>query len=211
MSHRLIAFASSLLALALLGAWGARAADQAPTVMFVLDGSGSMWGKVGTEPRAKFEFSRDALREILPRLRPDVRVGFASFGHRRRGNCSDAEVIVPPQANAAQQIIAPLDKMNAMGKGPLVQGLREAAAAIGEASPATIVLINDDVDNCGQDVCAAAAQIAQSNPGLSVHAIGLGLDKAKLQLMSCLPRQTGGRLFDAQDAAGLNTALDRVI
>jgi Ca-activated chloride channel homolog len=211
MPHRLIAFASTLLALLLLGSWTARAADEAPTVMFVLDGSGSMWGKVGSEPRAKFEFSRDALREILPRLRPDVRVGFAAFGHRRRGNCADAEVIVPPQADAAQQIIAPLDKMNAVGKGPLVQGLREATTAIGAAAPATIVLINDDVDNCGQDVCAAAAQIAQSNPALAVHAIGIGLDKAKLQLMSCLPRLTGGRLFDAQDAAGLTTALDRVI
>ncbi len=51
--------------------------------MFVLDGSGSMWGKLGSDPRAKFEFSRDALRETLPRLRPDVRAGLASFGHRR--------------------------------------------------------------------------------------------------------------------------------
>jgi Ca-activated chloride channel family protein len=212
MSHRLIAFASSFLVLALLaGTSAVRAADEAPTVMFLLDGSGSMWGKVGSEKLSKFEFSRDALREVLPRLRPDVRAGLASFGHRRRGNCSDAEVIVPPQTDAAQQIIAPLDKLNATGKGPLVLGLLQTVEAIGKTAPATIVLINDDIDNCGQDVCAAAAQIAQFKPALTVHAIGIGLDKAKLQLMSCLPRLTGGKLFDAQDAAGLSTALDRVV
>lgn len=212
MPLRLIATLSSLALVALLGGtWATRAADEAPIVMFLLDGSGSMWGKLGSDRRAKFDFARDALSEALPRLRPEVRAGLASFGHRRRGYCADAEVIVSPQPDNAQQIVAPLAKMNATGKGPLVMGLREAAAAIGVAAPATIVLINDDIDNCGQDVCAAAAEIAQSNPALTVHAIGLGLDKTKLQQMSCLPRMTGGKLFDVQDAAGLTTALDHVI
>lgn len=211
MSHRPIALVSCLLLLTLFAGAPLHAADNAPTVMFVLDGSGSMWGKLGNENRSKFELARDALHAVLPRLRPDVRAGLASFGHRRRGHCADAEVIVPPQANDAEQIIGPLDKMNAVGKGPLVLGLREAAAAIGKASPATIVLIHDDLDNCGQDVCAAAAEIAQSNPGLVVHDIGLGLDKAKLQATSCLPRLTRGKLFNAQDAAGLAASLDHVL
>jgi Ca-activated chloride channel homolog len=209
---RLITTLSSLALLALLGGASAtRAADDAPTVMFLLDGSGSMWGKLANDRRAKFDFAREALSAELPRLRPDVRAGLAAFGHRRRGYCADAEVIVPPQAGNAEQIMTPLAKMNATGKGPLVMGLREAAAAIGVAAPATIVLINDDIDNCGQDVCAAATEIAQSNPGLTVHAIGLGLDKTKLQQMSCLPRITGGKLFDVQDEAGLTTALDHVV
>ena len=142
------------------------------------------------------------LRQTLPRIGPDVRLGLASFGHRRRGNCSDAEVIVPPEPGNLERIMTPLDRMNATGKGPLVLGLREAAAAIGTAAPATIVLIHDDVDNCGQDVCAAASDIAAANPGLAVHTIGLGLDKAKLQQMSCVARLTGGKIYDAQDATG---------
>ena len=212
MPLRPIATLSSLALLTLLaGTWATRAADDAPTVMFLLDGSGSMWGKLAGDRQAKFDFAREGLSAALPRLRPDVRAGLVAFGHRRRGYCADAEVVVPPQAANAEQIMTPLAKMNATGKGPLVMGLREAAAAIGVAAPATIVLINDDVDNCGQDVCIAAAEIAQSNPALTVHAIGLGLDQPKLQQMSCLPRATGGRLFDVQDAAGLTTALDRVM
>jgi Ca-activated chloride channel homolog len=211
MPHRLIALATILLPLALLGGAFPAHAAEAPTVMILLDGSGSMWGKLGSDRRAKFDLTRDVLRQTLPRIGPDVRLGLASFGHRRRGNCSDAEVIVPPEAGNVERIMTPLDRMNATGKGPLVLGLRETAAAIGTAAPATIVLIHDDIDNCGQDVCAAASDIAAANPGLAVHTIGLGLDKAKLQQMSCVARLTGGKIFDAQDATGVAAALDRII
>lgn len=211
MPLRLIAYMGSLLLLALLAVAGGARADEAPTVVFLLDGSGSMWGKLGTDKRAKFDFARDALRQTLPRIKPDVRLGLASFGHRRKGTCSDAEVIAPPEPGNPERLAAPLEKLNAMGKGPLVQGLREAAAAIGTAAPASIVLIYDDVDNCGQDVCAAADAIAKANPKLSVHAIGLGLDKTRLQQMSCVATLTGGKLYDAQDAAGMATALDRIV
>lgn len=212
MTIRYFAIAASLAALSVASiSSGARAADKDPTVMILLDGSGSMWGRVDGERRAKFDFSREILADALTRIGPEVRLGFASFGHRRKGNCADAEVIVAPAANNLEQVLTPLAKINATGKGPLVRGLRAAAAAVGDASPATIVLIHDDVDNCGQDVCAAASEIAAANPALTVHTIGLGLDEAKLQQMSCAPRLTGGKLFNAQDAAGLSASLDRII
>jgi Ca-activated chloride channel family protein len=211
MPHRLIALATILFLALLGGARPAPAADEAPTVMILLDGSGSMWGQFGGEQRAKFDFTRDVLRQTLPRIGPDVRLGLASFGHRRRGNCSDAEVIVPPEPGNLERLMTPLERMNATGKGPLVLGLRETATAVGTAAPASIVLIHDDIDNCGQDVCAAASDIAAANPGLAVHTIGLGLDKAKLQQMSCVARLTRGKIFDAQDATGLAAALDRII
>ncbi len=65
--------------------------------MVLLDGSGSMWGKPNGDSAASSTPRATALHEGLARIRPDVRLGLASFGHRRRGNCSDAEVIVPPE------------------------------------------------------------------------------------------------------------------
>jgi len=209
MPLRLIACLSILLLL--VPASTARAAEAAPTVMILLDGSGSMWGKLRGDDRSKFEAARDALRENLPHIRPDARLGLASFGHRRRGNCGDAGVIVPPEPNNLERVMPSLEQMSATGKGPLVLGLREAAAAVGTAAPATIVLIHDDVDNCGQDLCAAADDIAKANPSLIVHTIAIGLDKPKLQQMSCLARRTGGKLYDVQDGAGIAVAFDRII
>ena len=203
----------ALLAIVLvapLGAGSAHAADESPATIILLDGSGSMWGKLEGDQTPKFDAVRDLLRQTISRLKPDTRLGLAAFGHRRRGTCNDAEVIVAPQPGSLAQIQGPLERLNAMGKGPLVLGLREAAKAIGTA-PGTIIVINDDVDNCGQDLCTAAAEIAKANPALTVHTISLGLDKPKIEQMSCLARDTNGKLFNAPNNAGIASALDQVV
>jgi len=199
------AFAAALICISA----GARAQQAPPTSMIIVDGSGSMWGNLGPEKRSKLEIVREALRNLLPNLRTDTRVGLASFGHRRRGNCGDAEVILPPDANAPQRLATPIDKLNAMGKGPMVLALREAANAIAGATPANIVLIADDIDNCGQDVCATLGGILATSPGLVVHTIAIGFDEAKIAHISCIARLTGGKLWNAQDSAGIVSALDQ--
>jgi Ca-activated chloride channel family protein len=206
---------ASLLLLVTLAVGATSAAPQAqevpPTAVFVVDGSGSMWGGLGTDKRPKIEMVREALRALLPSLRREARVGLASFGHRRRGNCGDAEVIVPPDANAQERLAVPVDKMNAMGKGPLVLTLREAANAIAGATPASVILIADDIDNCGQDVCTAMNGILAASPNLVVHTIALGFDQPRLAHISCIARMTGGKLWDAQDGAGFASALDQAV
>lgn len=189
----------------------AQAQEAPPTAMIVVDGSGSMWGNLGAEKRPKLEIVRDALRALLPSLRPDARVGLASFGHRRRGSCGDAEVIVPPDAGSAERLAVPVDKMNAVGKGPLVLALRESANAIAGATPASVILVADDIDNCGQDVCTALNDILATSPNLVVHTIALGFDKPRIAHISCIARMTGGKLWDAQDAAGFASALGQAV
>ena len=206
----LLAMSAAALALCCVST-ATRAQEAPPTAVVIVDGSGSMWGNLGTDKRPKLEMVREALRALLPSLRPDARVGLASFGHRRRGNCGDAEVILPPDANAAQRLSVPVEKLNAMGKAPIALALRESANAIAGASPASIVLIADDLDNCGQDICAVVGEIAAASPNLVVHTVALGFDKPKLEQVSCIARQTGGKLWDAQDAAGFASALGQAV
>jgi Ca-activated chloride channel family protein len=179
--------------------------------MIIVDGSGSMWGNLGAEKTSKLEMVHEALRTLLPSLRSEARIGIASFGHRRRGSCGDAEVILPPDANAQERLAGPVDKLNAVGKGPLVLALRETATAIAGATPASVILIADDIDNCGQDVCAALNDIMAASPNLVVHTVALGFDKPRLAHISCIARMTGGKLWDAQDAAGFNSALGQAL
>ncbi len=105
----------------------------------------------------------------------------------------------------------PVEKLNAQGKAPIALALRESANAIAGATPASIVLVADDLDNCGQDICAAIGQILGSSPNLVVHTIALGFDKPKLEQISCIAQQTGGKLWDAQDAAGFASALSQAV
>jgi Ca-activated chloride channel family protein len=187
----------------------ARAAD--PTVMIVFDGSGSFWGRLGADRRAKLDITRDALRDILRQSPLKGRVGLTSFGHRRRGDCSDAEVLLQPEPGPPERITSVLDKLNPRGKGPSTLALREAAKAIGDATPASIVMIQDGPDNCQQDICAAAADIAKSNPHLAVYTVTVGLDKAEAQRLSCVAGATGGKLFEAGDADAVKTALGQAL
>jgi len=204
-----LGLAAGLLLVLLAAMPRASAQEAPPTAMFIVDGSGSMWGNLAAEKDSKLEMVREAMRTLLPSLRPEARVGLASFGHRRRGSCGDAEVILPPDANGKDRLATPVDRLNAVGKGPMVLALREAAGAIAGASPASIILIADDIDNCGQNVCTALKDILATSPKLVVHTVALGFDKAKIAHISCIARTTGGKLWDVQDGAGLASAIDQ--
>ncbi len=185
-------------------------ADGAPGVVIVLDGSGSMWGKMDADGIAKFYGARDVLRDHLGRAPEHARVGFASFGHRRKGDCSDAEVIAPLEAGGTPRVVEALDKLNPRGKGPVSLGLREAARSFRQGERGHIVLIHDNADNCQQDACAAATEIAASAPDLAIHVLGLGLPEGEQARMQCVADITRGRSYAITDRAGLDAAITEI-
>lgn len=186
------------------------AADTASPVLIIVDGSGSMWGKMEGDATAKLYGTRDLLRERLLAAPAQSRIGLGSFGHRRKGDCSDVEIIAPIEAGGSEGAIAALEQLNPKGKGPLTAAVREGAKAIGANTPGTIILVHDNADNCSQDICAAAGEIAKSNPALKVHVVSLGLPKAERERMQCLAKTTNGLQFDATSQAELATALTDV-
>ncbi|MGR3467198.1 MAG: hypothetical protein ACU0CI_04910 [Shimia sp.] len=71
------------------------AAQERRDVMVVLNISGSMWGQV--EGVAKVEIAREAFAG-LSRDWADAGIdpGLIAYGHRRRGDCTDIEVLATP-------------------------------------------------------------------------------------------------------------------
>ncbi len=188
----------------------AHAQDQTPaTAIIVFDGSGSMWGKLDGDRQAKLATARDGVRRALAGLPASTRVGLAAFGHRRGGDCSDVQQIAAPEpVGDSDRIMAPLEKLSPRGRGPIAQALRETAKALsGVGGSRSIVLIHDDPDNCQQDPCAAAAEIAKAEPGLTIHVVSIGLKKDDAERMSCVASATGGLAFDAQTAGDVTAAI----
>lgn len=186
------------------------AAETGEPVLIIVDGSGSMWGKMEGDQNAKFYAVRDLLRERLLTAPPQSRVGLGSFGHRRKGDCSDVEIITPIEAGGSEGAIAALDQLNPKGKGPLTAAIRDGAKSIGTGSDGHIILVHDNADNCSQDVCAAAADIAKSNPALKIHVLSLGLPKAERDRMQCLAGTTKGLQFNAANEADIAHALTSI-
>ncbi|RUO99204.1 VWA domain-containing protein [Hyphomicrobium sp.] len=203
---RIAGLAAASLAVIALAATGAARSEDAPTTMIILDGSGSMWGRLAPDNRAKIDIAREKLGALLS-APSKARVGLIAFGHRRRGDCNDVELIAPPDA-ARQDVLDPIAKLNPKGPGPVTAAIKMAADAIAQSRPAQIIVIADNADNCRQDSCAAARDIAKSSPGVAIQVIGVGVPANERPRLACVAEATGGRYYDITDSNGLNAALD---
>lgn len=184
-------------------------ANEPASVIVVFDGSGSMWGNLEGTKESKLVLAREAVRRGLGKINPQTRVGLAAFGHRR-GDCSDVEVIKPPEPLEAARILEPLEKLNPRGRGPLTLALREAAKVLAPGpGKKTLILIHDDADNCQQDICGAAEELRAAN--IVVQVVGLGLKAEDVAKMACVPQLTRGRFFSASGAAEISSAVEQVL
>jgi len=199
--------ASAALAIA-VAVTAVHAADPA-AVTIVFDGSGSMWGNIDATKGSKLVLARDAVRRGLAKIGPQTRVGLASFS-QRRGDCTDVEVMRPPEPLDVQRIMEPLEKLNPRGRGPITLAVREAAKSLGAGSGRrSVILIHDDADNCQLNICAVADELKAA--GIAAHVVGLGLKAEDAAKMACLPQITGGRIFNAQGPAEIGAAIEEAL
>ena len=181
-----------------------------PRTLIVMDGSGSMWGQI--DGRTKLEIARETVAEVLGALPANQALGLIAYGHRRKGDCADIELIVPPAPGTAAQVLAAVNGMQFLGKTPLSDAVRQAAIALRyEEEAATVVLVTDGLETCAADPCALAAELERSGVDFTAHVIGFGLTRDEGAQVSCLAENTGGRYLQAADGAGLAAALRAVV
>lgn len=186
----------------------ARAAESPLTV--VMDGSGSMWGKIGSERLAKFQLARQGLAEALPKLSPATPLGLVAFGHRRAG-CQDVEVLRAPEAGDTTRVVDLLAEFNPRGRGPITAGLQSALETMPKGGAGTILLIHDDLDNCQQNPCSLLGEIRSQYPRVVVHVVSIGMSPAEAPQMQCLTTATGGQHYLATTGAQVTSAIAEVI
>ena len=187
----------------------AHAAD-GPPLTVVMDGSGSMWGKIGAERLAKFQLVRQGLVEALPRLPPSTPLGLVAFGHRRAG-CQDVEVLRAPEVGNATRVVDLLGELNPRGRGPVTAGLQSALETIPKGSSGTILIVHDDLDNCQQNPCSLTDGIRAQHPGVVIHVVSIAMNPADARQMQCLTATTGGQHYLATSGAQVVSAIAEVI
>lgn len=182
----------------------------AERVMVVLDGSGSMWGQI--EGEAKISIARRVLSEVLGSVGDDIELGLMAYGHRREGDCSDIELIVPPGPGNGPAIGAAAEAISPLGKTPLTESVRQAAEALSYADErATVILITDGIETCEADPCALADELAATGVDFRTHVVGFGLSPEEGRQVACLAERTGGLYLPADDAEGLQTVLSETV
>lgn len=90
-------------------------------VMFILDGSGSMWGRVNEVE--KIVIAKDVMSGLIDGLPTEIDAGLITYGHRERGSCADIEVIATPGQTDRDDLLTALADITPLGKTPISDSL----------------------------------------------------------------------------------------
>ncbi|MFN3986610.1 MAG: PAN domain-containing protein [Rhodocyclaceae bacterium] len=176
----------------------------------VLDASGSMWQQV--DGRSKVEIARDAVDAMLADWNPEVSLGLIAYGHNRRGDCGDIEVLRPAEGFDREGISRMVHGLNAVGMTPITASVRLAAEQLRYTEhKATVILVSDGEETCKADPCALGHELAAQGIDFTAHVIGFDLPEGEARTqLQCLASSTGGQYIEARDAGELSGALRAV-
>ncbi len=178
--------------------------------ILIYDASGSMWGQLEGGV-TKVEVAREVIGDFFVSRDNTVPLGVIAYGHNRRGDCSDIQVIANVGVNNPSELSARLNRLNPRGMTPITDSLSLAASMIPPtAESADIILVTDGLETCDADPCALAAQLAQEGIAIRAHVVGFGLTSQEAAAMSCVADATGGLLLTPQTGQELADALNQI-
>ncbi|TJY59917.1 VWA domain-containing protein [Sinimarinibacterium sp. CAU 1509] len=189
----------------------ARAAGDGESAILVLDASGSMWGQL--QGRTKIELARDAVDGMLKQWPADQSLGLIAYGHRRKGDCEDIEVLRPAQGFDAAAIRSQVNALTPKGMTPISASVRMAAEQLKFTEhKATVILVSDGEETCNADPCALGTELEKLGVDFTAHVIGFDLPEGKArEQLQCLAKNTGGEYFEARDAGELTKAISEAV
>ncbi len=177
--------------------------------VIIFDASGSMEGKINGV--AKIKIAKDALKKLVKKWNPNIKLGLTVYGHRRKGDCNDIENIVSVGKVDKEQIIKSIEAISPKGKTPISRALKKAADELKYTEDnATVILISDGKETCDPDPCGTAKELKKQGIGFVAHVIGFNVNKAANKQLQCIANATGGEYFSAKNADALNSALKSI-
>ena len=197
------------LVIALILAWSPAPASAAkPGLLLILDCSGSMWGRVDNQP--KISIAKSVLLELVSQVPEQVELGLMAYGHRRKGDCADIEMLNPLGAGKSdlQKVI---NGLSPKGKTPLSGSLQMAGEQLAaRESETTLVLVSDGLETCQGDPCKTVEALKQKGIKLVVHVVGFDVGSTDASQLKCIAQAGGGRYFAAANLKELKDALGQV-
>ncbi|HUF03918.1 MAG TPA: VWA domain-containing protein [Aridibacter sp.] len=175
-------------------------------VELVFDASGSMHAKVGEKTR--IEIAKEVVRDLIGKLPEDTEVGLRVFGHRRKGDCSDIEMVSPFARLNRQKLISQVEGIEAIGITPLAASLRLVAQDMaGFSGDTTLIVLTDGNEQCRGNPVAEVRNLQRRGVDVNLHVIGFAVDDPSVAQLKEIAEAGGGQFHEAADADELVTAL----
>lgn len=187
---------------------GTPGAQSPQRIVYILDASGSMLAKVGTEE--KMAIARKVLKDSIAKLPDTTQVGLIAYGHRRKNDCADIELLsaLKPidKAGLGQQI----DALKPVGMTPISNSLQQAFDIVRSQTAGgrtTVVLVSDGLETCKGDPCKLTRDAKQAGLEFILHVIGFDVGKVEVSQLECVAQAGNGLYLGAENAEELAAAL----
>ncbi|MEZ4887996.1 MAG: VWA domain-containing protein [Chitinophagales bacterium] len=179
-------------------------------IIFIVDGSGSMWGKVQDE--FKIVIARTVMKELVGNISSERPLGLVVYGHRRKSDCADVEYMVKPTAGSQASITNTLDKINPTGKTPLAVSVKMVIDDLmATKTKATIILVTDGIETCEGNLCELVAEAQKNGIEFKMHIVGFDLEPEAKANLECAAAAGQGQYFDATNSEELSNALNTAV
>ncbi|MDA2930892.1 VWA domain-containing protein [Acidobacteria bacterium AH-259-O06] len=185
--------------------------SEPPQVLLILDGSGSMWGKV--RGQTKIAIARSVLKRFLGAAPTNLEMGLMVYGHRRKEDCQDIELMVSIGKIRKMEMLGRIETINPLGHTPLAASLQRAAEVLKNAPGGKhVLLVTDGKETCHGDPCTVAEDLKRADIDFVAHVVGfdIGEEETRAQLQ-CIANATGGLSLRASDAEELAHSLNRAL
>lgn len=179
-------------------------------VVVMIDGSGSMAGRIGG--KTKLELARTAALGFIEDLPVRVEASLLVFGQQgnnqeagKAKSCSGIDVLAPMSADRSSMRAA-LGSVRAVGWTPLAAGLERAEAMLkASATPGEqiIYVVSDGEETCGGDPVAVARRINGGNTRAVVNIIGFDLPAREAAALTKVAKAGGGGFVNLSSEAEL--------
>ncbi|MBF0203964.1 MAG: VWA domain-containing protein [Desulfamplus sp.] len=180
-----------------------------PEVIFILDASGSMWGKAGD--KTKIEAAKAVMVEVVPALAPEVKVGLVVYGHRRKGDCKDIEVLIHAGSDDRTGLVQKVKTLQPKGKTPITDAISTVVEQLKtKENETSVVLISDGIETCAADPCKLIKELKDTGIKFVLHVVGFGVTDDETRQLNCLADAGGGKYLAARDGNALLEALNNL-
>ena len=197
-----------LLTIILLCAATTAGADER-NLLFILDASGSMWGRIDDTP--KISVAKEVMTDLVRDLPAGSNAGLLAYGHRRKGDCSDIESLVEFGPLDREAMIERIQGLNPKGKTPITAAVKQAVDQLRQIeASASVILVSDGLESCDGDPCEAVKEARKSGVDFRLHVIGFDLGDADPGQLQCMAEAGGGEFYTAANVDELTGALEQV-
>lgn len=191
-------------------------------IIVILDSSGSMVEKIGTEnlaSQAKIDIAKMAVSNFLTKMPQGVKTGLLVYGHKgsnsidnKNLSCQGVEEIVKLGRNNYDNIITAVNSFSPKGWTPIAGSFDFAKNIFknaGNSNKNYLILVSDGAESCDGDPLASATNIKLEVPGIKLIVIGFATDEVTRDLLKKVAVQGNGSYLSANNSSDIAEAFNK--